>query len=428
MWLFLFGLNRSYNMPILYNTNSSLIPKFQRHNLIRPHKIDSKFQNEFHSSHPKDSDEYLKDLCRTNWPPSLHGYINKFDRVELSVNAFCALIVRNFLGWYGNKIPTRDNQFPTLIFDLIQDTLTYLKRCEIDFESLICDQLALVLSQHIKAMRQIVGSDSSTFLDYCNLTLYQNQYPQLITARLKEPLDNQSELQSTFFDALLNDLLLGKVLDRVLDPYYILHALRKLPVDREESTVYDGWSLEKFLKPIASLGGLIVRSSTGSKNETNQRPFFYRYIFRFLFQDVLRIHDRKPLLFLLFKLLQFWNFNCKPIDKFLHNVFRNTITTKITTAAIWQKLFTDLRHTLFPQDTEMGPSTQIPTGEALEAIKLEACDTVWEFIKGKHIDLLLGTTQEDVHVWIEILSRNKHCNKLLCFRIIDCFLANLDSR
>lgn len=414
-------------MSILYNTNSSLIPKFQRHNLIRPHRSESKLQNEFHSRHIKDSDEYLKDLCRTNWAPSLHRRINKFDQLELSINAFCALIVRNFLGWYGDKIPTQDDQFPTLVFDLIQDTLTHLKKCEIDFESLLCDQLALILSQHVQAMKRLVNSDSSLFLDYCNLTLYHNQYPQLITKRLKKPLDNQSELQSTLLEAIFDDLLLGKILDRVLEPYYILHALRKLPVDQEKCAVHNTWSFENALKSIASLGGLIARIATGSNKKSDQRPFLYRYIFTFLFQDVLRLYDKKPLLFALFKCLQFCTFGFKPMDKFLHNVFQNTLTTTITTAATWQKLFITLRHMLFPQDTEMGPATQIPTGEALERVKSEACDTLWKFLQIRHMDRLSGTTQDDVHLWIEILSRDKRCNKLLCFRIIDCLLANLDS-
>lgn len=416
-------------MSILYNTNSSLIPKFQRHNLIRSHRTESKLQDEFHSDHAKDSDEYLKDLCRANWNRSLHGRINKFDRLELSVNAFCALIVCNFLGWYGDKIPTQDVQFPTLIFDLIQDTITYLKKCDIDSESLICDQLALILSQHVRAMRHLVNSDSSTFSDYCNLTLYQNQYPQLITKRLKSPLDNQSELQSTFLETLISDLLLGKVLDGVLEPYYILHALMKLPTNGDKNAVrnYNKWSIENGLKSIASLGASIARIATGSDKKSDGRPFFYRYIFTFLFQDVLRIHERKPILFSSFKFLQFWTFSIKSMDKFLHNVFQNTLAAKIMTADIWQNLFINLRHMLFPQDIGMGPSAQIPTGEALKAVKMEACDKLWKFIQFKHIDLLLGTTQDDVRIWIEILSRDKNCNKLLCFRIIDCILANLDS-
>ncbi|CAR26892.1 ZYRO0C03872p [Zygosaccharomyces rouxii] len=414
-------------MSILYNTNSSLIPKFQRHNLIRPHRAEFKLQNEFQSRHPKDSDDYLKDLCRANWTTSLHGRINKFDRLELSINAFCALIVRNFLGWYGVKIPTQDDQFPTLVFDLIQDTIAYLKKCEIDLEDLVCDQLALILSQHVQAMRKLSSSESSTFLHYCNLTLYQNQYPQLITKRLKKPLDNQSELQSTFLEALFNDLLLGKVLDSVLEPYYILDVLRKLPVDQEKSTVPSSWSLENVLKSIVSLGGILVQMAPRSNTRSDQQPFLNRYIFTFLFQDVLRTSDKKPFLFALFKSLRFGTSRFKPMDKFLHSVFQNTLITKITTASIWQKLFVSLRHMLFPQDTDMGPSTEVPTGEALEAVKVEACNTLWKFIQRKHIHLLFGTTQDDVHLWIEILSKNKQCNKLLCFRIIDCLLANLDS-
>lgn len=416
-------------MSILYNTNSSLIPKFQRHGLIRSHRVESKRSDEFHSQHIKDSDEYLRDLCCSNWPSSLHGRIQKFDGLELSINSFCSLIMRNFLGWYGVKVPTQDEQFPTLLFDLIQDTITYWKKCEMDFEELLCDQLTVILSNHISAMQKLINGELLCFSDYCNLTLYHGHYPDVITKRLKKPLDNRSELQSTFLNALLDDLLLGEILDKVLEPYYLLQALTKLPEEPLDKprTVHHSWSFQTILDSIASLGGFISRMTGKSETRNYKRPFLYRHIFTFLLQDVLRIHDKKPFLFALFKSLQFWNFSFKPMDKILHNIFQNTITAKIMTPFIWQKLFINLRHTLFPHDTEMGPGTEIPTGETLEASKLEARAKLWKFIQSKRIHLFLGTTQDDVHQWIEILSKDKRCNKLLCFRIFDCVLANLDS-
>lgn len=380
----------------------------------------------FYSKYEKNSDEYLRELCCMAWPRSLHARIGKMDKTELTVNSFTALIVNNFLGWYGTKIPTSDDEFLTLLFDLIQDVLTHLRNVPIDYECLLADDLPLIVSQHVQAMRRLL-EEQHPFEQYCKLILYENAYPELITRQLKKPLENGSRLQSTFLDALFNDLLFGKIMDRALEPYYVLHAITKLePAARPEQG--QRWSLQRVKDEVTTLGRFIIRLISmekwqGAQQQLPLRPFLHRYAFTFLFEDLCKFHDRKPALFAIAKILQYWATKSRYIDKIMHSLFYNSITARIIDPSNWQNFFLSMRQALFPTDSEMGPGAIIPAGEEFEALKLEARNKLWQVARIHHLDLLLGTTLDDVYEFIEMLSKDKQCNKLLCFRIIDCLLA-----
>ncbi|AQZ17310.1 YDR179W-A [Zygosaccharomyces parabailii] len=414
-------------MSILYNTNSSLIPKFQRNNLHRETQYVSRPNVAFNSKYEKNSDEYLKELCDSVWPKSLRTRIGRMNKMELAVNSFAALMVRNFMGWYGTKIPTSDDQFLILLFDLIQDLTAGLRDMHIDYECLLADELPMILSEHLKVMRR-VWKEQNPFEQYCKLTLYQDEYPQLITRHLKLPLENGSCLQSDFLEALFDDLIWGKVMDRALEPYFILHAITKLSVKTSDKHVHY-WSLQKLKQAIASSGKILARMFSVDKKQAARqqqqqlRPFLHRYAFTFLLEDLSMLHHRKPGLFAIAKTLQYWATKSSSIDVILHNLFYNFITTRLTDRSNWQHFFLTLRQLLFPNDSEMGPSANIAVGAEFEALKIEARDKLWQVIQSKYLDLLLGTTQGDVNEWIEILSKDKRCNKLFCFRIINCLLA-----
>lgn len=230
---------------ILYNTNSSLILKFQKHNLLRQHREsalalpstsedkqaskDISIRNidedePFFSDFQKNSDLYLQELCCSVYPTSLHSRICKLNPViDLPLNAFASLVWKNFVTtWYGTKIRTSDDCLMVQLFDLVQDTLSYMKTVHIEYELFLIEDLPMLLSQHLKAMKQSV-SNKDVFQRYCELLSYDGgYYPELFTNYILSSINCESMLQFTFLQALFKDVLIGKVLDKIIEPYYIL--------------------------------------------------------------------------------------------------------------------------------------------------------------------------------------------------------------
>lgn len=188
-------------MPtILYNTNSSLITKYRRPNASNQYKgflskkghtrLNSKSSGDiwekdcshtknsgndvsFESEFEKDSVEYLRDLCFSIYPNSLHQKIRSIEALpDLQVNTFIALIFQNFVkSWYGIKIPTDDSKFLTELYNLVQDLITYLKSSKINYHALLLDYIPCLLSSHLKALNDSSQNNDLVYEQYCKLTL-----------------------------------------------------------------------------------------------------------------------------------------------------------------------------------------------------------------------------------------------------------------
>lgn len=246
---------------ILYNTNSSLIPKYQRNNLLKSNKVRSRSsltnnqaQDKLHTSnkdassnnlpifnspHEKNSVKYLQQLCRSIYSESLHQRINQLKpSPDLQINAFVALIFQNFVkSWYGVKIPTDDDEFITELFNLLQNMIQYLANRindgSIDWEALLADDIPVIISKHIHGIRECklnLSNNETTYTKYCKLTLFEeDKYPYIITDFLKKTIGNtDSMLQSSMLDSLFNVLLLNHIMDSIVEPYYVLDGINKV--------------------------------------------------------------------------------------------------------------------------------------------------------------------------------------------------------
>lgn len=442
---------------ILYNTSSTLIPKFQRNTLQKQFKesparsqtspsgpklfarteTDDKIDAisddvPFQSKSARDSDAYLKELCCSVYPCSLHQRINKLEpTVDLPVNAFVSLILKSFItSWYGVKIPTSDDQFITQLFDIVQDLLSYVRNKEIDYECILADDLPMLLAEHIRAMRQSLKNED-VFTHYTRITMHQDEYySNVITREFQYYLKSESILQRTFLNSLFNDLLMGKLLDRASEPYFVLRAITDICRHTRQKTKQnrqDGFICSsQNLKNAAAIAGRMLTSMVSMNRKTgheSKTPFSYRYLFTFLFTDLLRFPNRKPYLYAVGKSLQYWTAKSPFLNKVMQDLFSKVVSSRISDEENIRRWFLNVRKMIFPHDNKMGAGTIIPTGEAFEKIKLEFRLELWDALQWHRMDIFLNVTKSDVEEWTNILCQDKRCNKLLIFKILDCIMA-----
>lgn len=290
---------------IRYNTNSSLIQRFQKNDHLKrePSKNNSNIpsygytsffsQNKtsisissssssnsnsnntndddddnvkieqdppFISSYPKNSTPYLKDLCFSIYSKSIHYQINNlgsFNDGSLEFNALLALIVKNFINyWYGPKIYTDDTEFLERLFELFHNLTNFVstRTKNIDMIRLLLNDIPVILSEHIKVIKRLnihqIGQPFR-YKIYCDLSMIENdRYLFIITDLIKSRLFCRSILQDTFLDSLFNQFLFGRILDSCLEPYYFLKILTKMSdkIIKEEDANNNNWKKKKKRK------------------------------------------------------------------------------------------------------------------------------------------------------------------------------------
>ncbi|CAI4056898.1 hypothetical protein SUVZ_02G3030 [Saccharomyces uvarum] len=460
-------------MPtILYNTNSSLISKYRRSNASKPYKglpskkthtrlslppdvfkevsdytrnsnDDISFQSEF----KKDSVGYLQDLCCSVYPSSLHQKIkNLRGSPDLQINAFIALIFKNFIkSWYGVKIPTNDSKFLTELYTLVQNIVKYMKNSGIDYSSLLLDYIPCLVSSHLKVLGDCSQDTDLVYEQYCQLTLYDSKrYPGLFIDIIQSKMDTKSLLQRSFLDSLLNELVFGHILDSIMEPYYLLNGLNKVCVDiklrsatnlkesgtGEKSKCGAWWFVSSIKRKISQVGKLIshstsIKSPNMDSTGIPEIPFLQRYIFTFILVDFFKLPMRKPFLFSMCRTFQYWISKSKYLNRIMYKMFANTTQARISNPTILGGLFLSLRHSLFPNDTTMGPPKLIPTGDAFLEFRGDCISNIWDVCIAYKIDKILAIKKSDIEELIFSLSKDRDCNKLLLYRVIDCVAAQL---
>ncbi|CAI1830983.1 hypothetical protein SEUBUCD646_0B03020 [Saccharomyces eubayanus] len=460
-------------MPtILYNTNSSLISKYRRSNASKPYKgLPSKkahkrlslppdiFKEEsgytrncnddisFQSEFEKDSVGYLQDLCCSVYPSSLHQRIkNLRGSPDLQINAFIALIFKNFIkSWYGVKIPTNDSKFLTELYNLVQNLVKYMKNSQIDYGSLLLDYIPCLVSSHLKALRDCPQDTNLVYEHYCQLTLYDSKrYPGLFIDIIQNKMNTKSLLQRSFLDSFLNELVFGHILDSIIEPYHLLNGLniicKKIKLrsamnpkesSTDEKSKAGAWSFVGKIKHKISQVGKLVSYSTSMKSPNMDStgipeiPFLQRYIFTFILVDFFKLPMRKPFLFSMCRTFQCWISKSKFLNKMMYRMFANTAQAKITDPTILGGLFVSLRHSLFPNDSAMGPPKTIPIDDAFLEFRGECVSNVWDVCIAYRIDKILAIKKFDIEEVIHSLSKDRDCNKLLLYRAMDCVAAQL---
>ncbi|QHS72387.1 Nvj3p SPAR_D03860 [Saccharomyces paradoxus] len=462
-------------MPtILYNTNSSLITKYRRPNASKQYKgllskkghtrLNSKSNGDvwekdcdhtknssndtsFESEFEKDSIEYLRDLCCSIYPSSLHQKIRSVEGLpDLQINAFVALIFQNFVkSWYGAKIPTDDSKFLTELYNLVQDLITYMKSSKINYHALLLDYIPCLLSTHLKALDDSSQSSDLVYEQYCKLTLYDpKRYPMLFTEIIKNKLNTKSLLQRSFLDSFLNELVFGHLLDSIMEPYYLLEGLNKICIRIKLNSAGNfrikgshvkhkcgpWWFASNVMQKLSRMARFVSYSaSTKSPNlnttDIPETAFLKRYAFTFFTDNFFKLSMRKPFLFSICRTLQHWISKSNALNRVMYSIFDNIVHARITSPVSIGNLFSSLRHSLFPNDNMMGPPKVVPKGDALLEFREECISNLWDVCMTYKLGRILAIERSDIADLIICISKNKDCNKLLLYRIIDCVIAQL---
>lgn len=428
---------------ILYNTNSSLIPKFQKY---RQHRgppdtaspvspqgntaVGSDFDSPFKSVHEKNSDRYLQDLCCSVYPSSLRQRVYKLNaEVDLPVHAFMCLIWKNFVtSWYGTKIPAPDDKFMVQLFEIVDEIVSLSKTLKFSYDSFLTDDLPLLLAQHVRTMRLCLR-EKDAYTRYCELTSYeQGYYPRTLSHHILSLVRCESSLQMSFLQALFDELLLGKVLDKVTEPYFVILAIDKLcdiQESRQSSVVKEPkqWSFQDIKRSIAMLGRAIALMTSINKDSENvlSRPFPYIGAFTLL-ADVLKLPERKPFLYALGKSAQYWCARSKSLNAIMENLFFNVLS-RFRRRKSSRSLFTSLRAMLFPNDNKLGSGRVIPVDEEYNKFIEASIEKQAHAIESSLLNTILSVDRSEIRELNEIITRDKRCNKLIIMKILDCLMA-----
>ena len=446
----------------MYNTNSSLIHRFQRGptpyqtgttnnaSLESSTNTSSNDDTRFVSDYPINSSNYLRELCCSVYPASLHARIQELEpSPDLEIIAFSSLIVLNFIKfWYGPKVLTRDHLLLVQLYDYLEEVIKHFKSRSksVDLEKLLLDDIPAILGTHVKAISTIMSAHdtSHAYERYLSISLFDSmtddkRYPYVLTDLLQNALDSNSALEITFFDSLSNSLLLGRVMDSIAEPYYVLRGLSKLSLKLQEykKETADA-DLPSFSMGILSrvrhqllrffqIGSTLFLNAESGTAQQHERvePLLSRYIFRLLETDILQLDRRKPFLYACSRYLRAGLARFTVANELLSSAFRNFIYSKLWNGEVVAYLFNEIRRTLFPQDNMMGPRTIIPTGREFEDMKLKTAGDVWDTCKFYSLDIILGITKEDTRNFIEGVCLSKDANKVLYFRLLECFLAHI---
>ncbi|CCH62595.1 hypothetical protein TBLA_0H03140 [Henningerozyma blattae CBS 6284] len=487
-------------MSILYNTTSKLISKYQK-NLpsknVRLNSDSRQFSNSsndkntlnitdhgiinipdeiidipFKSKYPKNSKQYLTELCKSVYPKELHPTINSLDSdVDLAIHAFMSLIVKNYVTyWYGRKIPTEDNEFIIKIFNLIQDIITRGSKnfdgnlnITHKYEALLFDDIPYIISEHFNSMKkckiaiQSQNRNSKSILEmYSQLTCYNSKdYPGKITILIKPILmnDSCSTLQSTFFDSLLDDFLMGRIWCSISHPYYLIKGINKIcykinskkktskqeEYAKKNNNKYEDNNLAiiisqvylKFLQITQFFWFLIClfkSNDSQSSNDILKKPknessIVHRYIFNFILIDTLKLNNKKPLIFFVLQIIRKLIIHFKQINNNLQTHINMLIYSKLCSKRTVYNSIDMIRTLMFPNDNSMGPRTIIPEGKDWEIFKTECASDIWDIILNYKLNIFLNIKKDEITEFIELLTIEPECNAILYYRLLDCILA-----
>ena len=330
-------------------------------------------------------------------------------------------------------------------YNVVQDLIAYMKSSKINYNDLLLDYIPYLLSSHLKALKDPSLSEDLVFEHYSKLTLYDSKrYPTLFTDIIQRKLKTRSLLQRSFLDSFLNELVFGRIIDSIMEPYYLLEGLNRIcmkvklnsSMNIKQKVVYSKsnysswWSVSKVKQKISQMARLVsystsIKSPNIDNTSVPEIPFLQRYVFSLFTDDFFKLSMRKPFLFSMCRTLQHWISKSNNLNKFMYNMFGNIIRTKITSPMTIGNFFSSLRHSMFPNDNMMGPPKEVPIGDAFLEFREECICNLWDVCKTYKLARTLAIERSDIADLVICLSKNRDCNKLLLYKIIDCVVAQL---
>ncbi|CUS22109.1 LAQU0S04e08416g1_1 [Lachancea quebecensis] len=416
-------------MPtILYNANSSLISRFHRKVKSRTDQTLNEFgKTRFLSSFEKDTPEYLRELCCSAYPKQIHAQLETCNSAKLAAHAFFALVFKNFVcSWFGPKIPSTDPEFLCELYHIIDRLLCHFEEHEIEWESLLLDDVPLLLTQHLRAVRRAARDG------WCDeareRALLDPDYDRArVSSYVCSLLKSESHLQTAFLRSLFEDLLCDRILHSIADPSLVLEAVNKVarslacpgsPLpggSREENS-------QSWRQRLVCLK-TYVYSENDQQFPADSKPFLHRYVFTFV-KCFTAFERRKPLLYAFCKYCQALTARRSPVNRILHKLFYNFVKTKLASVSRVSGLFLTLRHIVFPTDTTMGPP-RVPLDDQQKSwLQLECEENIMKLLERFRLTSIFGLGREDVRSFVVAISLDQEMNTLLLERLMACFVAH----
>lgn len=415
---------------ILYNTNSTFISKFhqQQHRVTNDavvHKngtvttlADPPRDVAFKSQYPKESDDYMKELCQSIYPETLGSRIDSITNTNrLNFHAVVALVVKNFvLNWYGVKISTIEcsrDEFLIAIFNAVDETYTDISKAisrNVNIEQLILDDIPVVISSHLRTLRELTKCGNNNDLlnveNYCRLNLLQSEcYLQecYINLILENFIANESILQKTFLDSILRNLIFGSILESISNTFYILDLINNIFMKLNDAKSHGNSSRHQKLD-----------STKMQINLLNSN------LLSLILVDTLQLPVRNPFWFSILNVLIKLALYIPMINAFVTRQTQHHIAKFMAGPLDFAYLMKKLRNVLFPNDNMMGPRRIVPQGEELLQFKRQVTQNMLTYFnKNTILKEALMITEEEISELIDLISLDNQCNKIFLLQLIE---------
>ncbi|KAL3232795.1 hypothetical protein RNJ44_04711 [Nakaseomyces bracarensis] len=413
---------------ILYNTNSTFISKFHQQQHRASHEIaiqkkagvqnleDLPRDSAFRSAFCKESDSYLKELCKSVYPNTVRRKIDSISNPDrLNFHALVSLLVKNFvLNWYGVKISIIDIQgddFLLSIFQTADNTYTNLANAltkKVDIEYYILEHLPKVISLHLATLRELSINEEQLNVDnYCRLHLLpsgeylQNNYIAIILEHF-DP--NQSILQKTLLRSILHNIIFGSILDSISNTFYVLDLINNIFIRLNDR--------KRVLMP----------HNNNNEHNPSRIPInvLQSSLLSLVIVDICQLPIKNPfwfsLLNVLIKIALFVPF----LNSYIANKAEQNLSSLLAGPLDVSLLLRKLRNTLFPNDNLMGQRRIIPEGKELELFKAQVIRNVWLYFQNKAtLRQGLLITEKQIESLINLISLNHQCNKIFLLQMIE---------
>ncbi|AAS54356.1 AGL135Wp [Eremothecium gossypii ATCC 10895] len=415
---------------ILYNANSRLVVKYQKKYQLATSSLESEDEGQdepFSSTHPKDSREYLLDLCCNVYPKHLSSRLQTLPDWSLAIHALVALLFKNFVKtWYGEKIPTTDDALLVLLFDICDETIKNIHASEVNWSQILWNDIPQILDSHMGAMSQVM-TEHLTYSEFEQLNLYKGQYPGCLVAKINEISHNRSELQRAFLDGFIGDLILGKIVSKTVAPFILIDIIRStcdklLLIHDVEVTVHVEADLKsRIWSKITKAFKLIQDEQVPDMKAAV--PIGHSYIFTF-FKNMFSLERRKPTVYSLVKAVQILVDKVYPFS-YLALKLVGCVNRAILNNSTIQHASIAFRHALFPKDNKMAPGKLEPTEEEFLILKVECIKSLWNVCAKYRLPTVLGLKKQDVEDFVEAICYDARMNQFLIYRISECLLGRL---
>ncbi|KAG7833488.1 hypothetical protein KL939_004091 [Ogataea angusta] len=393
----------------------------------------------------RDTPEYLQKLIAQLYgvqQESLPAFTSSSE-VDNELHALVGLFLRQFvLGWYNNLAFDENGEFLNEIVALIAHlTRDLQQRClRIDWSRLLLDDLFVVLSKHMEALREArkrVGTKFSSqdeneiTANYLSLNGHfaiqldtperERQYMQVLVKKMMILMlpneEAESSLSRLFAETIFGDLILRNVVENLTDNFMLWNMIKAV----SEASCRRPKTRRPFFEQVSAgsrqIGHIVAYCTSVFSSKPAPQTLVTRYaVFPFM-NDLVHFSKRYPLVHVAVTTTAALLEKSEKFNHLCSNVLNNLVHNRILTSGTISSAVRALRHTMFPADENFNTTPRyVPqTTEELDEIKLNAKTAM---------DKVFSHPYLDTESFLDSFE-HKTINKSLLWNILDLLLMNI---